>query len=158
MPIESDKTLKVTASACINAAPERVFATIANYRTGHPRILPKQFSGMMVESGGIGAGTIVRYNMRMFGKTQALRAAVTEPRPGRVLVETDLDFNGAITTFTVVPCAAPGKSEVTINTDLRVRGGVAGALERFLTTRYLRPIYLQELALLRTLVERDDHA
>ena len=156
MPKEPDRTLKVSASASMNAAPERVYATIANYHTGHPRILPKQFSGMVVDAGGVGAGTIVRFNMRVFGKTQVFRAAVTEPQPGRVLVETDLGFNGAVTTFTVDPGATPGQSEVTISTELRVRGGVVGAIEHYLTRRYLRPIYLEELMLLRAFVERQD--
>ena len=142
----------------MNAALERVYATIANYHTEHPRILPKEFSGMTVESGGIGAGTIVRFNMRVFGRTQTLRSAVTEPQPGRVLVETDLDFNGAVTTFTVDPGATPGQCEVTISTELRVRGGIPGAIERFLATRYLRPIYQKELMLLRAFVGGEEHA
>jgi len=90
MPKEPGRILKVCASASMNAAPECVYATIADYYIGHPRILPKQFSGMVVESGGIGAGTIVRFNMRVFGRTQAFCAAVSEPQAGRVLVETYL--------------------------------------------------------------------
>jgi len=45
---------------------------------------------------------------------------------------------------------------VTIITELRVRPGVFGAIERFLATRYLRPIYLEELMLLRAFVQRQD--
>jgi len=41
--------------------------------------------------------------MRVFGKAQAFRADITEPQPGRMLVETHLDFNRAVTTFTVDP-------------------------------------------------------
>jgi hypothetical protein len=113
----------------MNAAPERVYATIANYHTGHPRILPKEFSGMAVESGGVGAGTVIRFNMRVFGKTQAFRAVVTEPQPGRVLVETYRDSSAAVTTFIVDPSAIPGKSVATISTELRVRAGITGAIE-----------------------------
>ena len=142
----------------MNAAPERVYAAIANYHTGHPRILPKQFSAMTVERGGIGAGTIIRFNMRVFGRTQPFRAVVTEPQPGRVLVETYLDSNAAVTTFTVDPGAAPGMTVATISTELRVRAGIAGAIERFLITRYFRPIYLKELELLRVFVEGKDSA
>jgi len=156
MPKEPGRILKVCASASMNAAPECVYATIADYYIGHPRILPKQFSGMVVESGGIGAGTIVRFNMRVFGRTQAFCAAVSEPQAGRVLVETYLGGSGAATTFIVDPGAAPGQSEVTIITELRVRSGVFGAIERFLATRYLRPIYLEELMLLRAFVQRQD--
>jgi hypothetical protein len=32
-----------------------VYDTIADYHIGHPRILPRHFSGLTVEEGGIGA-------------------------------------------------------------------------------------------------------
>jgi hypothetical protein len=37
---------------------------------------------------------------------------------------------------------------VTIQTELKVRRGLAGAIERFVTTRVLRSIYAEELRLL----------
>jgi hypothetical protein len=138
----------ITASANMAAPPERVYSIIANYREGHPRILPPLFTSLVVEKGGIGAGTIIRVGMRIFGRKQTFRAAITEPEPGRVLVETDLDTNGAITTFIVDPGAAPGQSRVTITTELKVRKGFLGKIERFLTTRLLHPTYVQELELL----------
>ena len=87
----------------IPARRERVYSLIANYNDGHPRILPKQFSDLVVEQGGIGAGTVIRFQMSILGKKQHFRAAITEPEPGHVLVETDLEPNGAVTTFTVNP-------------------------------------------------------
>ena len=135
----------VTASAVIPARSERVYSLISNYHDGHPRILPKQFSGLVVEQGGVGAGTIIRFQMSVFGKKQVYRAAITEPEPGRVLVETNLDANGAVTTFTVNPGGAPADSNVTISTELPVRTGFLGKLERTMTTLLLRPIYVKEL-------------
>ena len=135
----------ISASAVIPARRDRVYSLIANYCDGHPRILPKQFSSLIVEQGGIGAGTIIRFQMSVFGKKQTFRAAITEPEPGRVLVETDLDANGAVTTFTVNPGASPADSHVTISTDLRVRSGFLGRIERRLSTLLLRPIYAKEL-------------
>lgn len=136
---------RVSASAVIPARRERVYSLIANYRDGHPRILPKQFSNLVVEQGGIGSGTVIRFEMSILGKKQTFRAAITEPEPGRVLVETDLHGNGAITTFTVDPATAPADSHVTISTELPVRTGVLGHVERILTTWLLRPIYVKEL-------------
>src|SRR5216683_8054408 len=107
----------VSASATIPARRERVYSLIANYHDGHPRILPRQFKGLVVEQGGVGAGTIIRFQMSVFGKTQTFRAAITEPEPGHVLVETYLDSNGAITTFTVNQGADQGTSNVTISTE-----------------------------------------
>lgn len=135
----------VSASATIPARRERVYSLIANYNDGHPRILPKQFTRLVVEQGGIGAGTIIRFQMSIFGKKQTFRATITEPEPGRVLVETDLDSNGAVTTFTVSPGGAPADSHVTISTEIPVRNGVLGRIERTLTTLLLRPMYIREL-------------
>lgn len=135
----------VSASAIIPARRERVYSLISNYNDGHPRILPKQFSSLVVEEGGAGAGTIIRFQMSVFGKKQTYRAAITEPEPGRVLVETDLDANGAVTTFTVNPGSAPADSHVTISTELQVRGGFLGKIEKTLSTLLLRPMYVREL-------------
>ena len=135
----------VSASAVIPARRERVYSLIANYNDGHPRILPKQFTSLVVEQGGVGAGTVIRFQMSLFGRRQTFRAAITEPEPGRVLVETDLNGNGAVTTFTVNPGGAPADSHVTISTELPVRGGFLGKIERTATTMLLRPIYLKEL-------------
>src|SRR5579864_9197509 len=77
----------VSASALIPARRERVYSLIANYHDGHTRIVPKQFSNLVVEQGGIGAGTIIRFQMSVLGRKQTFRAAVTEPEPGRMLVE-----------------------------------------------------------------------
>ena len=135
----------VSASAVIPARRDRVYSLISNYNDGHPRILPKQFSGLVVEQGGVGAGTIIRFQMSLLGKKQTFRAAITEPEPGRVLVETDLDTNGAVTTFTINPGGAPADSHVTISTELPVRSGFLGKIERTMTTMLLRPIYAKEL-------------
>jgi hypothetical protein len=43
----------ISVSAVIPARRECVYALIANYQDGHPRILPKQFSNLVVEQGGV---------------------------------------------------------------------------------------------------------
>jgi hypothetical protein len=135
----------IAAAAIIPARRERVYALLADYQNGHPRILPKQFTDLVVEQGGVGAGTIICVEMNLLGKKQTLRMAVTEPEPGRVLVETSLEANGPITTFTVNPGTAPADSHVTISTELTDRGGVPGKIERFVSQFVLRPIYAKEL-------------
>ena len=134
----------ISASAIIPARRERVYSLLANYNDGHPRILPRQFSNLVVEQGGIGAGTVIRFEMSFFGKKQPFRATVTEPEPGRVLAESYLE-SGAITTFTIEPGSAPADSRVTISTELPVRAGLPGKIERALSTLMLRPIYKKEL-------------
>jgi hypothetical protein len=123
-----------------------VYTIIADYRDGHPHILPKpHFVCLAVEQGGVGAGTVIRFQMRLMGRIQTFRAAITEPEPGRVLMETDMQ-TGAVTTFAVESRADAQHAAVTITTTTTVRDGLLGRLEAWLTTRLLRPIYMQELA------------
>jgi glucose/arabinose dehydrogenase len=81
--------------------------------------------------------------MRVLGRLQSFRSVVTEPEPGRVLVETN--DNGYVTTFTVEPRADGQQAYVTITTEMAGRKGVLGALERRFVTRLLRPVYVKEL-------------
>ena len=138
----------VSVSAQIPAAPTRVYAILANYIDEHPRILPPEFSGLVVEQGGIGAGTIIRFEMRVLGRTQNYRAIITEPEPGRVLVEKYLEPDGTVTTFIVDSEANGAQSRVTFSTAMPVKSGFAGKIERFVSTRLLRPIFIRELQLL----------
>jgi hypothetical protein len=144
----SRSTYLVSATARLSAPPHRVYETIANYHTEHPRILPRQFSGLTVERGGIGAGTVIRFQVKVLGKTVAYRAEVTEPEPGHTLVETNVLGSDSVTTFVVEPGAHEGESVVTIGTELAVKPGLGGVVERFLIPRVLRPMYDEELRLL----------
>jgi polyketide cyclase/dehydrase/lipid transport protein len=146
--------LTVTATARLNAPPRRVYDTISNYHTDHPRILPKQFSGLKVEQGGIGAGTIIRFDMRVIGRSTSFRAVITEPEPGRVLVEKNIMGNDAVSTFLVEPGGHANESVATIRTEMSVRRGWAGAIERFLITRLLNRLYAEELRLLEAVAGR----
>lgn len=137
---------RTSASATYAVPAAAVYAVLADYRDGHPRILPpRYFRDLRVERGGYGAGTLIRFAMRAFGRTRHERASISEPEPGRVLVETGLD-SGVVTTFTVEP--HPGGCTVTIATEITVRRGIAGALERRLVTRLLSRVYAEELKLL----------
>lgn len=139
-----------SASALIQAPPQTVYAIIADYRHGHPQILPKPpFVSLVVEQGGTGAGTVILTHMRVLGQVQSFRAVITEPEPGRVLVETT--DTGYITSFTVEPRADGQQAYVTIATEMTPRPGIAGAMERWLVPRLLRPAYVKELGNLAAL-------
>lgn len=141
-------TYRAIASALIPAPAERVYAIIADYRDEHVHILPKPpFLSLKVEQGGVGAGTVVRFEMKAFGKTQTFRSKIEEPEPGRTLTETDLS-TGVTTTFVADPVDGGQRTHVTIITEGKVRSGLAGALERFLTTGFLQSTYAKELQLL----------
>lgn len=137
---------RIVVSALIPAPAEQIYAIIADYHTGHPRILPKPyFVSMTVEAGGIGAGTVITFQMRLLGQLQTFHAAITEPEPGRVLVETNA-ARGVVTTFTVEPRDGGRRAQVTLTTDSTVHDGVLGAVEGWLAGQLLRPIYVKELA------------
>lgn len=122
-----------------------VYDIIADYREGHPRILPPEYFGRLeVEAGGRGAGTKIRFEMKAFGRTTVATATVTEPVPGRELHET-LE-TGILTTF-LVESQAGASSRVTITTSY-TKHGLAGWLERLIAPAYLRRVYKAELTLL----------
>jgi hypothetical protein len=141
-------TIRASSTAMIEAPPQVVYGIIADYRNGHPRILPRKYFGeLVVEEGGVGAGTLIRFEMRSFGGLQTFRARVTEPEPGRRLVETVVDPE-IVTTFTVDPGpSGAGDSRVTIDTRYE-RGGLRGWIERLLAPAFLRTVYRAELAML----------
>ena len=50
--------LRIAVSSLIQAPAQQAYAIIADYRNGHPRILPRPyFVSLTVEQGGVGAGT-----------------------------------------------------------------------------------------------------
>ncbi|HTP10544.1 MAG TPA: SRPBCC family protein [Anaerolineae bacterium] len=140
------KTQQVSASAIINAPARQIYTILADYHGGHPRILPRQyFSALEVKQGGVGAGTALRFQMRASGTTRTFLADVTEPEPGRVLVESNRlesdPTSTSVTTFTVDPINGDQQARVTISTAL----SISNWLEGLFTTMFLRRVYAQEL-------------
>lgn len=135
--------IHASASAVIPGSPPIVYGLIADYRHGHPSILPpRYFQNLEVVEGGVGAGTRIRFEMRSFGSLRRFHGEVSEPEPGRQLRET-YPAEGMATTFTVDPADA-GKSRVTIETRY-AKPGLAGWIERWLAPGFLRAVYRAEL-------------
>jgi len=135
----------VSRTEHIAAPAERIYGIIRDYHHGHPSILPKQFSNMHVEEGGVGAGTKVHFDVTVLGQTQHFVALVSEPEPGRVLVEKNVEPTESVTTFVVEPENGGSAASVTIRTELAQKGGIAGRIERYMTARVLQSIYAAEL-------------
>ena len=131
-----------SAEGTVAAPAELVYAILADYRQHHPRILPPAFSDLKVQQGGVGAGTIIRFRLKVGGQTRAYHQRVDEPEPGRVLTETDLQ-TGALTTFAVTPEGAA--SRVRIETRYEA-AGIRSFVERLLAPRMLQALYAEELA------------
>jgi Polyketide cyclase / dehydrase and lipid transport len=141
------KGYKVTASSVIEAPAELVYRTLADYRKGHPSILPKPyFLSLEVEKGGVGEGTIINFQTRVLGETQSFRSEISEPQPGSVLVETNIGEMAGKTTFTVEPLDGGSRSRVTIATDGKTKhSGGLGVVERLIAKIMMRRIYKAEL-------------
>jgi uncharacterized protein YndB with AHSA1/START domain len=133
---------EASAEAAVDAPAETVYRYIADMREHHPHFLPPAFSDFTVESGGVGAGTVVRYTMTAGGRTREYRTQVAEPEPGRVLTESDTK-SSAVTTFTVSPQGET--SLVRISTAWDGARGIGGVFERIFAPRVLRAIYADEI-------------
>ena len=148
--------ITVKAEAVLNACPEDVYATIADYQHGHPNILPKErLYDLQVEQGGYGAGTIIRFKVKVLGVEQAAYQRVSEPEPGRVLVEQDIDSaRNAMTTFIVTPVEQDQKAHVEISTTMNTSPGFQGFVERILVPIIQPPVYRKELKLLEIVAQK----
>lgn len=137
-----------SAERMIEAPADVIYHCIADYREHHrpEGFLPEAFSDIQIERGGVGAGTDLRWVVEVGGRRRTVTASVSEPDPGRILVEAG---SGIETTFTVEPVAAGAR--VRFDTTLS-QGGVQGVLNRLFAARLLRPIYEEELRRL------DEHA
>ncbi len=125
----------------MDAPADVVYRCIADYRQHHRPggFLPPAFTDYEIVNGGVGAGTSLRFAFTIGGRRRAMTATVTEPQPGRVLVERG---SGVETTFTVQP--AYGGSLVRFDTVID-DAGLAGLLNRLFAARLIRPIYEDEL-------------
>jgi hypothetical protein len=137
---------KITSIATIPAPVEVVYNILADYRNGHPSILPdKYFQSLEIEQGGFGAGTVIRFNMRVGKQLQTFRSEISEPNPGRVLLEQSLDQADLRTTFETIPFGDTLTKVTFTTTGLTRRQGVLGHLERLVTEMFLKRVYREEL-------------
>ena len=119
-----------------------MYELLADYREHHPHFLPPAFSNFGVESGGIGEGTIIQYNLKAGSRNRAYRMRVAEPEPGRVLSESDTT-SSLVTTFTVAP--SEDHSRLRIETVWQGASGIGGFFERTFAPGMLRRLYNDEL-------------
>jgi hypothetical protein len=154
-PVTIMSQYRVSSSGRIAARASRVYAVIANYKEEHPHILPSEyFRRLEVLEGGVGAGTRTRVEMRVLGSTRVFEQVVTEPEPGRVIMESNQDGSG-VTTFTVDASDGGESARLTISTDVVSRPGIAGYLERFFVSRMLPRIYRKEITQLAEYLSRE---
>ena len=134
--------INVAKEGPVGAPPEFVYGLVADMREHHPRFLPPAFSDLVVEEGGVGAGTVYRFKLKVGGRTRDGHMRVDEPEPGRVMTESDLE-SSLVTTWTFTP--EGDGSRVRIATTWEGAGGIGGLFERLFAPRVLERLYADEL-------------
>lgn len=148
------RTFEISATRAIAAPPAAVYGVFADYREAHPRILPPGFfAGLTVVEGGHGASTVVDVHGRFAGRTRTIRGIVTEPEPGRLLVES-YPAERMVTSFRVLPESGGVASRVTISTVMPRRWGPLGWIEERVVRRLLARVFAEELELVAAYLAR----
>lgn len=133
---------RFSAERRMDVAAQVAFHCLADYREHHRPggFLPPAFSAFEVRRGGVGAGTEASWTVDLGGgRKRRMTAMVTEPDPGRRLVETG---DGVVTTFTVTPS---GDGCVVRFDSVFDEPGLGGILLRLSIARMLGPLYADEL-------------
>ena len=150
--------IQVRAAADIDGRPAEIYAVLSDYRVGHPAIVPKQYlKELLVEKGGQGAGTVIRFTMTVMGREYSYHQAISEPEPGRVLCETDLD-TGLVTTFTLDPLNGGLQTRLTIATTFKASPGFKGFMEKIFQPPVMRGMYKKELREIQNYINRQNQS
>ena len=128
-----------TAERVVRAPVDRVRSALADYEGVRPRVLPEQFSGYRVESGGQGAGTRVAWRFAATSKRVRDQLVEVGQPDADTLVETDTR-SSMVTTWTLHPADA-GLTTVRVRTTWNGAGGVGGFFERTFAPKGLRRVY-----------------
>jgi len=150
-PINWSPAMKTTFTAerAIDAPADVVYHLLADYREHHrpEGFLPPAFSDQEILAGGVGAGTELRYTLTTGGRPRVVTSRISEPEPGRTMVET---ADGILTTFTVEPWnrGARVRFDTVLEDD-----GLQGLLTRLFAPRLIAPLYEDELDRLEKLAK-----
>ena len=135
--------IRTSVEKSIAVSPERVYGFLTDYRNGRPKILPPDhFSRYVVEEGGRGAGTIVRYLLRAGGRERAYRMRAEELDEGSVIREHDTE-SSFVTTWELMPGGEGTLVRLTIEWD--GAGGISGFFERLFAPGGVRRVYAEVL-------------
>ena len=144
---------RVSAERLMDAPAEVIYHCIADYREHHrpEGFLPPVFSGFVISRGGVGAGTEASWVVDVGGRKRTITATISEPVPGRTLVESG---SGVETTFTVVP--SDGRRTLVRFDTVIDENGLRGLLNRLFVGKVLGPIYDDELRRLQAYAQGHD--
>lgn len=142
---------QVTATTAVQiaAAPEAVFAALADYTEIRPAVLPANYRDYRVDAGGNGAGTVVHWILQATEKrSRDVLADVTVS--GQTITETDRN-SSMVTTYTVSPSGAGSTVETT--TSWQGAGGIGGFFEKTFAPKGLGRIQAELLGNVKSRLE-----
>ena len=141
--------VSASSTVLIDAEPEKVLSSVADYQGVRPKILSANYSDYQVLEGGQGAGTVVTWKLQATKKrSRVVKASVDVA--GHSVIEKDAN-SSLVSTWTVAP-AGPGSS-VTVKTAWQGAGGIGGFFEKTFAPLGLRKIQDEVLANLKKTIE-----
>lgn len=139
----AERWKSVAAERRIDLPAAHLYRIIADFNEHHPKFLPQGFRDLRVVSGGVGAGTVITFDIATSTSVRHFRSLITEPEPGRVLVEED-PTQGTRKRFRVTP---DGKGAVVrIEREFRTSSGLTRVIEGLIGTPIMRRLLAEELA------------
>jgi hypothetical protein len=140
----------VTVQRTIPGTASSVYGILRDYETKHPQILPPAFENYRVESGGLGAGTVVAFDIKAGGRARSYRMEIEEPQIGNRMIERDLN-SSLVTTYTVMPHA--NGATVRIETTWDGAKGIGGFFEKLFAPKAMQGLYNEVLERLEEFVK-----
>lgn len=147
----------VKSERVVNAKPEEVYATLADYQEKRPLILTPNFLDYKVEQGGRGNGTVVSYRFQAARRERPYHMLIHEVVKGSVITEQDTN-SSLITTWTVSPQENGQRSRVRVTSEWEGGSGIGGFFERLFAPSGLNGIYTKMLAMLNATLESTDRS
>ena len=112
------RRIAIEAERTVDAPIELVWRLLRDYRGPHARLLDEPFAGYELHDGGVGAGTVIGYRLRVGRNERSYVLAVEEPTPGRQLRERD-HHGRLLITWTLTPGGDGERTLVRVAAELR---------------------------------------
>jgi len=145
----------VKSERVVNARPEEVYATLADYEEKRPQILTPNFLDYRVEQGGRGDGTVVSYRFQAARRERPYHMLIHEVVKGSVITEQDTN-SSLITTWTVLPQEGGQQTRVRVTSEWEGGSGIGGFFERLFAPSGLSRIYAKMLNMLNITLQSSD--
>jgi uncharacterized protein YndB with AHSA1/START domain len=112
------RRIAIEAERTVDAPMEQVWRVLRDYRAPRARMLDEPFAAYELHEGGVGAGTVIGYRLRVGRHERTFVLGVEEPTPGRQLRERDR-HGGLLVTWTLTPGGDGERTVVRVEAELR---------------------------------------